>query len=137
MAKKTVYIEDVGGRFKALFTQGPKVFRQNLGGAIKLSAFGLGQRMKAKAPRSEAQYAPHIQDEIEVAARGLSARVGILDQGPTGMEADIAVYNEYAPNKQPFMRPSAEAHESEFVRDITRALKVAERQLGGFGGGLQ
>jgi hypothetical protein len=98
----------------------------------------MGQRMKALAPRSDPQFAPHIQDEIEVKTRGLTARVGLLDPGPTGIEADVALFNEYAPNKQPFMRPAAEAEASEFQRHITRAIQKMEGklQVGIAGGGL-
>jgi hypothetical protein len=94
--------------------------------------------MKALAPRSDPQFAPHIQDQIDVAHRGLTARVGILDSGPTGIEADVALFNEYAPNKQPFMKPAAEAHTSEFKRNIERAIRRMEVKLSGglAGGGL-
>lgn len=133
----SVEIEDVSGSFSRFMRTAPKLARQEVGAAVRLSAFGLGQRMKALAPRSDAQYAPHIQDQIESVTRGMSARVGILEPGSTGIEPDIALFNEYAPNRQPFMRPAAEAEASEFKRAIEIALKRMGAKLSGFGGGLQ
>lgn len=137
-ARITGHIEDVGGSFLRLMKTAPKMARQDIGVAVKLSAFSLGQRMKALAPRSDAQFAPHIQDEIEVASRGLTARVGILEPGPTGIEADVALFNEYAPNAQPFMKPAAEAQTADFKRNVERALQKMEGklQVGLAGGGL-
>lgn len=135
--KITAYVEDVGGSFLRFIKSAPKEASKEIGGAVKLAAFGLRQRMRASAPRSDPEFAPHIQDQIDVYSRGLSARVGLLDQGSTGIEADIALFNEYAPNRQPFMKPAAEAESSDFQRGVERALKAMERKLGGFGGGLR
>lgn len=135
--KITTTLEDIDGSFGRFFKAAPKEVRELLKGTVKTAAFGLGQRMKAAAPRSDPEFAPHIQDQIDVKARGLAARVGLLDAGPTGTEADVALFNEYTPNKQPFMRPAAEAEAPEFKRAVQMALKKLERQLGGFGGGLR
>jgi hypothetical protein len=131
----SVSIEDVDKSFQRLYRQGPKIARQLLQPAIQVSAFALGRRMSANAPRSEPAFAPHIQDEIEVASKGLSARVGILSQGPTGEEADIALFNEYRPNRQPFMRPSAEQHEREHARLLERAIRGLPSRIGSSRGG--
>lgn len=81
--------------------------------------------------------APHIRDDIEAASRGLVGRAGILDGdapamfGPSATtQGHVAVYNEYAPNQQPFMRPAAEAVTKDFVREIRDALQRVERSLG-------
>jgi hypothetical protein len=133
--KFSVSIEDVGGSFQRLYRDSPKIARKLLQPAVRLSAFSLGRRMEALAPRSDPTFAPHIQDQIDTKAHGLSARVGILDPGPTGIEADIALFNEYRPNKQPFMRPAAEAHEKEHARILERALRGLPSRITGSSGG--
>ncbi len=68
--------------------------------------------------------------------RGLTAYVGYIDAteaaGPhnTSTQAAVALFNEYKPNQQPFMRPSAEAETPDFVRRATDALGQLDRHLG-------
>lgn len=124
-----IYIEDVNGSFAAFIRNAPKEVKANLQHAVRITAFAVGQRMKANAPVGPD--APHIKDDIEVQnGRGLSSKVGYF--GGNGDDSDqlhIALYNEFKPNAQPFMRPAADDEASEFRQLAEVALKNAERSL--------
>lgn len=133
-------IEDVGGSFARFMREAPKEMRKLLAGEVKATAFSLERRIAFKAPHGPD--APHIKERVTHKARGLSAQVGYIDAtepaapGNPASIADVALYNEYRPNKQPFMRPAAEAEASDFVKRITVGIGKVERSLSG-GGGLQ
>lgn len=124
---------DVDGSFARLVRQAPKAVREDLKHAIKVTAFAVARRMEASAPVGPD--APHIKDAVEVQQRGLMARVGYLTSHPAthGQElpsqAMVALYNEYSPDKQPFMRPSAKAEAGDYLRRAVEALRGVERQL--------
>jgi hypothetical protein len=132
MAKTTRYtsvLEDVNGSFERFVRESPKIARQLCGAAVKTSAFALLQRMKATAPVGPD--APHMRDALDMKASGMSARVGILKgDGHHSDMAHIALYNEYMPNEQAFMRPAAQAEQSNHVRRMKEAIGQIERQLG-------
>jgi hypothetical protein len=137
MTKISVHLEDVGGSFARFLREAPKVARAEVGQAVKVTSFALAQRMKANAP-GPSEMPPHIKDAIASSARGLTGRAGILDDGgesgsPGASQADVALFNEYSPNKQPFMLPAAEATKNEFRVAVTRALSKVEQQLSGAG----
>ena len=111
-------LEDVDGSFARFLRTAPREVRQALAAAVKKSAFAVGQRMKALAPVGPD--APHLREDVEVEARGLTARVGYLTAKPAapGSDAtqpDVALYNEYAPNAQPFMRPAFDSQKERSV----------------------
>jgi hypothetical protein len=124
-----IYIEDVDGSFKRFIQKAPKEVRANLQDAVRKTAFGVGQRMRANAPVGPD--APHIRNDIDVQhGRGLSSKVGYFGGSDNSSDqAHIALYNEFKPNAQPFMRPAAEDEESSFRQLATAALKNAERSL--------
>jgi hypothetical protein len=134
-----VVLEDVGGSFARFLRDAPKEMRQQLQAAVKTTSFAMQQRMKAMAPVGPD--APHIRDAVTHSVRGLVGKVGFIDAtapagpGNSASIGDVALYNEYSPNNQPFMRPSAEAESSDFVRRMKAAVTQAERSLSG-GGGL-
>lgn len=125
----SVALEDVGGSFAKFIKTAPDAVKLELQHAVRMSAFAVGQRMKAGAPVGPE--APHIRDDIQVrAGRGLTAQVGYF--GGAGADNDqphIALYNEFRPNRQPFMRPAASNESSDFTRRVTDALKRSERVL--------
>lgn len=132
-------LEDTNGSFARFLRDAPKAMRNEIQAAVKTTCFAMQQRMRAQAPVGPD--APHIRDHVTYAVRGLSGRVGFIDAteaaGPhnTATLADVALYNEYTPNQQPFMRPAAEAEASDFTRRMKAAITNAERSLSG-GGGL-
>jgi hypothetical protein len=134
-----IQIEDVGGSFAKFLKNAPKDMRAYLQDAIEKTAFAMAGRMRAGAPVGPDS--PHIRDAVTYKRRGLTAQVGFIDAteaaGPdnTATLADVALYNEYSPNKQPFMRPAAEAEASDFTRRMKAAVTQAEHSLSG-GGGL-
>lgn len=129
---KTITVEIDSRQFERFLRQAPKEARSILSPDVKKTAFIVGQRIKAKA--AVGPVAPHIKDDIEVrgANRGsLIAKVGFWG-GPSGGNAtqpEVALYNEYRPNQQPFMRPAADDEANDFGVRITRALKLLERRL--------
>ncbi len=141
MADNMMFVlEDVGGAFARFQREAPKVFRQLIYDALERSAFALAQRMKAAAPVGPD--APHIRDAVTWKRYGYVAQIGYIDAtepaGPTNTAsiAQVALFNEYRPNEQPFMRPSAELELKDFQKRMEKALGDAERSLSG-GGGLQ
>ena len=133
-------VEDVGGSFRRFLTETPRIARAYLHDAVEKTAFAMAGRMRSMAPVGPD--APHIKDAITYTTRGQAGQVGFLDAteaaGPDNEAslADVALYNEYRPNTQPFMRPAAELEARDFVRRITDAVRQVERDLGG-GGGLR
>jgi hypothetical protein len=124
-----IVIEDVGGSFRRFFTNAPKRARQLLTPAVLVTANKLAQRMEHGAP--EGPDAPHIKRSVTFKHRGLGAQVGYIaedfgaDQAADGSDAtiaEVALFNEYRPNNQPFMRPAAEAESSDFVKRISDVL---------------
>ncbi len=136
---KGFVVEDVGGSFARFLKMAPKIGRAYLHDAIEKTAFSLQHRMKSMAPYGPD--APHIREAITYRRRGQRADVGLLDAtqdaapGSSASLGDVGLYNEYSPNRQPFMRPSAEQEDRPFIRRITDAVKQMERDLSG-GGGL-
>jgi hypothetical protein len=136
---KGIVIEDVGGSFAKFLKDAPRIARAHLHDAVEKTAFSMAQRMKALAPVGPD--APHIRDAITYKRRGQRAEVGLLDatqaaaHGSDWSLADVGLFNEYSPNRQPFMLPAAEQEDKDFVRRVTDAMQKVERDLSG-GGGL-
>lgn len=124
----TVRLEDVNGSFARFIREAPKEARLACKDAVQKTTFAVLQRMQATVPVGPD--APHIKDDLAMAVRGLSGKVGILTSSGEGDSAHIALYNEYVPNKQPFMRPAAKAEQDVFVRRMSEAIGKIERRLG-------
>jgi len=135
MAGKTlIEIEDVGGSFKRFCREAPKEARAAMKEAVTKTANRVSDEMYDRAPdRSDAP--PHVKDAIDVKQTGLSALVGILEgDAPSGTEAtmgEVAQFNEYAPNKQPFMLPAAAMSERPAAEYARKALAKLEQVLSG------
>ncbi len=139
MADNMMFVlEDVGGAFARFQREAPKVFRQLIYDALERSAFALAQRMRAAAPVGPE--APYMRDFITTKRYGYVAQIGYIDvtelDNSGASIANVALFNEYRPNEQPFMRPSAELELKDFQKRMEKALGDAERSLSG-GGGLQ
>jgi hypothetical protein len=131
MARTTRYttrIEDVGGSFARFIREAPKEAKALCKAAVESTSFAVLQRMKATAPVGPD--APHIKDELAMKVRGLMGRVGILQSEGEDGPAHIALYNEYMPNEQPFMRPAAKAEQDTHTRRVKEAIGQLERRLG-------
>jgi hypothetical protein len=131
--KVTVSLEDVGGSFKRMCEEAPKLARQMMGTAVFTTAMKTLSAMEAAAPEGpdDEGLTPgeHIRLDLETqwtSGRPLSARVGIFDNDG---QAHVALYNEYEPNQQPFMRTSLFAQESAFHAAASAALVSIERKL--------
>jgi hypothetical protein len=124
MPKSIIVIEDVGGSFKRFLRQAPKVARAHLAKAVKDTTEAVRDHMARTAPVGPD--APHIAQEQEAKSRGLRGQAGILDNDH---EAHIALFNEYAPNKQPFMMPAAFSQEQPFANRGKAALQAMEAEL--------
>lgn len=124
---------DVNGNYARMFTRVPREFRAELADAVKKTVFSLQRRMDARVPVGPD--APHIKDAIDSTSRGVMGRAGILDGsapskgGSKTSMAQVALHNEYAPNKQPFMGNSAAEESKDFGARAKRALQLAERSL--------
>lgn len=141
-------IVDADGSVERFFQNGPKVVRKLLQAPLQKTAFVIGQRMKATVRVSDD--APHLRDLVTTKGRGLSWQVGYIDGQGGELQAGehsewkkqgidhvtvamTALFEEYNPNKHPFMRTAAEAESKEFVREMTDTLQQVERALSGGG----
>ncbi len=130
---------DVNGSLRRLARDAPSVLRKRLMPAVLLTAGRLAKRMAANAPVGPD--APHLRDTVTFTQRGLSAEVGYIRDhygadpaadGSDATNAEVAFYNEYVPNEQPFMRNSAHQESSAFVERISEAAASIEKGLGFF-----
>lgn len=132
MPKITVEVVDVNGSLARLIKEAPKACKKFLSTAVFLTAGSIQRVMEADAPLGPTGEGrtptEHIKFDIEHRGRtgSLVARVGIFDNPD---QIAVATYNEYQPNQQKFMKPSAEARETEFHERATSALKQMERYL--------
>jgi hypothetical protein len=121
---------DVHGSLRRLVIMGPKVFRGFIKPQIQVSAHAVAARARTLAPVGEAmpKGRRHIRDGIEVAVHPvkLFADVGFFSNPD---EAAVAIYNEYTPNRQPFLRPALEAEEREYHTRFVKALRAAAGEL--------
>lgn len=136
-ANKTVItIEDVGGGFKRLYSQAPKIVRQELYKAIEKATIYCSDEMYDRAP-DRSDVPPHIKDAIDWERRGLVGKAGILNgDEPGGGEAtmgEVALYNEYKPNAQPFAMPAALVTQKVLESEARKAIGRLENALGGLG----
>lgn len=117
-------LEDVGGSWKRLVKVAPEVIRRNLEKtAVQATAQSAVARMRALAPVGPD--APHMRDFITYEMHGTMALIGVFDPE----QAMVALFNEYSPNHQPFMRQTAESESTAFTKRAEAALLAAEREL--------
>ncbi|CAN5850610.1 hypothetical protein BH18ACI5_BH18ACI5_04410 [soil metagenome] len=126
-------IKDVNGSFARMVREAPKLAKRHLSTAVFQTAGVAQRRMEANAPLGPdgegLTPGGHIKFDIERRGRtgGLSATVGLFDPD----QAAVALFNEYVPNRQPFMRPASKASERKFEHEATAALVKVERALAG------
>jgi hypothetical protein len=118
-------LEDVNGSFARFIDQAPKVARKYLATAVFLTTGRVYNRMEANAPVLDGD----LKVALQFDTKGLSGRAGILKGEGENDMAHIALYNEFRPNEQAFMRPAAKAEQGGFVAAVTRALEQCERDL--------
>ena len=117
----TITIEDVNGSFARLLKQAPKEARSFLSQAVATTTTSVAMRMRARVPVDEGELKAAIDTKLP-RGNGLSGHAGVFD--PT--QAEIALYNEYHPNEQPFMKPSAQDESEDFKQRAIKALKKLE-----------
>jgi len=133
-----IVLEDVGGSFARFLKETPRIARAYLADAVEKTAFSMANRMRHLAP--EGPDAPHVKQAITYKRRGQAAMVGFIEAtepaapGSEASIADVAVFNEYRPNAQPFMRPAAEDEDADFRKRVTQALQRMDRDLSGGAG---
>lgn len=120
-----VRIEDVNGSFARLIREAPKEARAYLSHAVATTTLAVKQRMTARVPVDEGE----LRDALDVSLpkrNSLRGLAGVLDDAD---QAAVAQYNEWSPNKQPFMRPAAQDEANDFKERAVRALKSMESAL--------
>lgn len=117
----SVVIEDVNGSFARLVKQAPKEARAFLSQAVATTTTAVAQRMRVLAPVDEGDMKAAIDTKLPKRNR-LSGQAGVFD----AEQAHIALYNEYRPNLQAFMRPAARDEANVFEALAKRALKKLE-----------
>jgi hypothetical protein len=119
--KITIAIEDVNGSFARLLKQAPKEARSFLSQAVATTTTAVAQRMRAHVPVDEGDLKDAIDTRLPRGTR-LVGEAGVWDQE----QGEVAIYNEYQPNKQAFMRPAAQDESDAFKQRAIRALKKLE-----------
>lgn len=120
----TMTIEDVNGSFARLIKEAPKEARAFLSKEVSVTTFAVFQRMQARV-RSIAYLTGDMHDALEARlpkGNRLHGQAGVWDPE----QAQIAIYNEWAPNKQAFARPAAADEAEAFKQRSIRALKKLE-----------
>ena len=120
--KITVELVDVNGSFARLIREAPKKARQFLSTAVFQTTAAVHRGMEAAVPVDQGD----LRNALEFTHRGLHGKAGVLNDPE---QAAVAQFNEYAPNKQPFMRPAAEQESNAFKSRAERALAQMERAL--------
>lgn len=130
--KISIEVEDVRGSVSRLVREAPKVTKRFLSTAVFQTGAAVQRSMEVHAPfgpdgRGRTPGA-HIRQDIEHrgAHGSLTARVGIFDDED---QVAVAMYNEYRPNRQPFMKVSAQENARGFEERAERALAQCERFL--------
>ncbi len=118
-----IVIEDVKGSFAKFIKNAHKTLEKHVETSIDKAAQSVVERMRSAAPVGPD--APHMRDAITYRRRGKMAEIGIFDEEM----AQVALFNEYSPNHQPFMRLAAEQSDSDFVRKVTEAIVRMEQAL--------
>jgi hypothetical protein len=119
--KISITIEDVNGSFARLLKQAPKEARSFLSQAVATTTTAVAQRMRAHVPVDEGELKAAIDTRLPRGTR-LVGEAGVWDTA----QGEVALYNEYQPNKQPFMRPAAQDESDAFKQRAIRALKKLE-----------
>jgi hypothetical protein len=131
-----ITVEDVDGSFRKFMRQAPAIVRQEMAPAINATARGVHQLMQGRAP--EGPEAPHIKEDIQTLeaspankrAKNTTAQTGYFHgSSDHSDQPHIALYNEFRPNKQPFMRSSADDMTQEFLRHVSAALQRLDSRL--------
>lgn len=117
----SVTIEDVNGSFARLVNEAPREARAFLSQAVATGTTAVAQRMRALAPEDEGDMKAAIETKLPKRNR-LSGQAGVFDEE----QAHVAMYNEYHPNRQAFMRPAAQDEANTFRDLAERALKKLE-----------
>lgn len=144
----TVEIVDVNGNLKRFSEIAPRELKRRLAVPVLAAAVRLQRRMAHDAPVGPD--APHIAEAVSFKQTGLRAEVGYRAEDFGGDPANeshpetwdgslvtnalVAAFNEFSPDKQPFMRDAAEVEATSFAAGVGEALKSVERALA-LGGG--
>jgi hypothetical protein len=115
----TYKLIDVNGSFARFVKNAPKQVKKRAYEATDKSRQALANRMRDRAPVGPD--APHVRDAIEVKG----TMVGVFDPE----QVPVALYNEYRPNRQPFMRPAAMDEDRPTTNRVAQAMKLVERDL--------
>ncbi len=131
--KVTFEVRDLDGSFRRFIRTAPKEAKSAMSDAVSKTTFAVWQRMRARAPVGPD--APHMRDALDTKLPrrdALSGQAGIFDNDD---QAHVALYNEYRPNRQPFMRQATVDESAMFFQRAIRALRQVESNLS-TGGGL-
>ena len=95
------------------------------------------EAMRAAGVRGAQKAAPRLLGRMQSAAPRLTGAMAsrlTADGGVVGIfndpeEASVALYNEYSPNHQPFLRPSLQATEGDLVSGTSEEIAGLESEL--------
>jgi hypothetical protein len=92
--------------------------------------------LRAKAVEAAQKTTPRVLARMEATAPRLTGEMAsklTVDGGIVGIfdpeQAAVALYNEYSPNHQPFMRAAAQASVGDLVEAVTAGMQDAEAEL--------
>lgn len=126
--RRETILEDVDGSFARFLRELPGDARVHLSHAIRITTYAIAGRMRETVKRI-AYLTGDMHNKIEnrpPKQTALVGRAGIWDT----VEAEIALYNEYTPNRQPFMRPSVDDEQRQYVKRVQAAMRLTDRYYG-------
>lgn len=134
-ARVIVRIVDVDGSLAKFIRQAPTVVRNECMAPVRGTSRAILRRMETKV--QVGPEAPHLRDDLSAEVKGLGGRIGILEDvadkpaapGSDATQGEVALYNEYRPDRQPFMGNSARAEADSFQDGVAKALQRAARNL--------
>lgn len=136
-ARVTIRVVDVDGSLAKFIRRAPSVVRDECSVAVRATARAILRRMEEKV--HVGPDAPHLRDDLSYVAEGLGGRIGILEEaadkpaapGSEATQGEVALYNEFRPDRQPFMGNSARAEADSFEDGVAKGLQRAARNLSG------
>lgn len=136
-ARVTIRIVDVDGSLRKFIRTFPQLTKDECTKAIRTTARRVLQRMEAKV--AVGPDAPHLRDDLsyEVGNKSLFGRIGILEDaaqklaapGSDATQGEVAIMNEYKPDRQPFMGNSLRAEADAFAALVEKGLQAAVRSV--------
>lgn len=136
-ARVSIRVVDVDRSLARFIRRFPGVVKGECATEVRQASRAVLQGMEGRV--AVGPDAPHLKDDLSYEAKGLVGRVGILEDaagkqaapGSDATQGEVASFNEWSPDHQPFMGNSARAAANDFAAGVAKALQRAARSMSG------